>query len=388
MQNTLKFIVFPLLAFLINACDNTPSVQYGITPVSDTQACFMETGIMVFQNDMPISGVTTNQFNCVKNLANNGDQQAQWFLVNFYKNGITVRPSPTMQTYWLKKLEAGGDKEARNLLAMSYHKGIGVQKDTQKALELLEKSHSDNEIIDFSAYSYILLTSDNHKENWPIAKKLLTQSIQRNEKWAYHYLPHIYLNNIYMPRDIDRAITYFEEGISLGLTHYNVWLGLIYLSGTGVTKDYEMAEKYFEASDYSEIYNLILKDLQHHKTKPEDYIPHDQNPTVSFRIAMLYEADQDYKNAYHYYKKAALKNHFLAYKKMEELITNQLIEETSINLNKLSKVIENSKQDFLREIYLTQSFIMLLKAFKDAEDTIANQVLNYYEEAINSTSEI
>lgn len=379
-MKSLSSLRYMLLILIITACDNTNSANY--RTLSAANSCFMTTGIMTFQDGIPTSGITLEHFNCVKNLADNGDTEAQWLLVNFYKRGIFVKQSPVMSTYWIRKLAESGDITAKSLLATAYYNGEGVQKNIGKSIEIFSELYKNGNLTNPSIYNYILLTSDNPQKNWPIAKAILEEGLANNDDWAYQYLPLIYLNDFYFPQDIPLAINLFEEGIERGLTHFNVWLGLIHLSGTGVPISYDKAQKYFNQTNFVGIYNIFIEDLNSDDFSASRYQIYAQDPTASLRRGMLFEKEKDYRQAFEAYQIAAKSQNYFAYKRIEELINNKLVIAPNIDLQSFSFAMKDTKKIFIDEIIQTQSLILFLKAFANKKDPIALQLLEHYEQDI------
>lgn len=382
VMGILRFVFLVGLSILLVGCDNPPTFQMMKGKASRADSCFMSTGVKYFKDGIPISGVNAEHVACITDLANKGDTQAQWILVHFYMRGTYVEPSPARYASWLRKLSDSGDVKAKELLAVAYYNGTGVQKNVNKSVEifgeLYEKGHINNPLI----YNFALLTSNNPVQNWPIAKEILLKGLEDDEHWAYEHLPFIYLTDFYYPQDITKAMHFFEEGINRGINQFNIWLGLIYLSGNGVEQDYNKAEGYFNQTSFAEIYKLILEDVKAIRFSADRYDAYANDPMIAFRRGILFEAEGDYVKAFQAYKIAAKGNNYLAYKKIEEFINKKYVANTAVKQSRLQSEIERTREIFLNEIIVTQSIIMFLQTFAHNQDAIALELLEYYEKDI------
>lgn len=140
-------------------------------------------------------------------LAENGLAEAQRGLADCHANGWGVDKSPEIAAKWYGEAYAGRNWLAAGRLARLYAAGEGVERDLDRARELLQKAADRN---------------DGEAEG-------LLGECYENGAWGF-------------PRDVQKAFEWYRRSASAGdaCGLYNV--GRCYLEGTGVGKDAGKAE--------------------------------------------------------------------------------------------------------------------------------------------------
>ena len=160
----------------------------------------------------------TSEFGRIKELAEEGDVNAQFRLGDYYYNGCYTPTDYEKAFEWFKRASEGGHIEAMYTVGMMYLEGEIVQQDSNKALKWLKKA-AEAGYLD-----------------------------------AQYNLGVIYNKDKYdVPADSDKAIKWYiicgEQGHLEALLN----LGRIYATGQGVEKDYIKAYVWWSiAADYTD----------------------------------------------------------------------------------------------------------------------------------------
>ena len=132
----------------------------------------------------------------------------------------TKEPSLEKATQYFAKAAQKGNAEGMYNLALGLIEGAGINKDPQAGLALLEKA------ANMPAFD---------KNNIPVIGVAESQFA----------LGDYYENGIFVKRNIETAIFWYEKASENGFKTAPNNLGVLYYKGMGVKVDYEKAEKYF-----------------------------------------------------------------------------------------------------------------------------------------------
>ena len=259
----------------------------------------------------------------------------------------------------LTKLANKGHINAQELIGLLYCKGIGVQIDTDKGKQYLEKAveAGSAKAMYFLGNFYDNDTVGPQKENKQKMMHFYQMGADKGNMNAQYMVGILYQSGLYFEKDIALANHYlllstkqghskslvqiaenylkgegFERNYKMAIYYYNqvqtktasvfVRLCILCSCGIGVERDHQVAENYFQL-----LLNQKNKDVIYHyhvgrcyrkgygvkrnaELAGEYFMKSDQSEPVQFFLGEYYETfKQDFRNAYAWYKKAADKGY-------------------------------------------------------------------------------
>lgn len=235
-----------------------------------------------------------------KEAAKRGHKDAQYELGLIYYNADDMDEAVKL----FEKATKQGHKEAKMILSVCYLNGYGVEKKTERGLELLKE-----------------YTEKNNKELVEYLKK----ANEKGNMEAKVNLAVCYENGIGTQINIDRAVELYKEGAEKGHPVAQVNLGICYYNGLGVKIDIEKAvelyKKSAEQGNYLGKFNLadcyyygvvIEKDIEK-AIKLYKEVVEQGNPETEFTLGLIYyrgdEVEKNLEEAVKLFKKSSDKGY-------------------------------------------------------------------------------
>ncbi|KAK8837928.1 hypothetical protein M9Y10_035870 [Tritrichomonas musculus] len=163
-------------------------------------------------------------------------------LGNLYKFGEGVDRNIEKAIELYKKGADLNEPIAFNSLGILYNRGIGVDQDTEKSLEYFKQSADLN-----NAYGMIYMANISYtKKKFAEAKKYYELAVQQHEPEALIGLGAIYLFGSDVEQDTQMAIQYFEKAAKENNSNGYMRLADMYYNGKYVEANYQKAKEYFE----------------------------------------------------------------------------------------------------------------------------------------------
>lgn len=127
---------------------------------------------------------------------------------------------------------------AKYLLGQMYFLGARVDKDLNKFFELTLEAAKSNYIIAKNALAYAYFNGYGCKVDYEKGKKLILECIDADYGVAYYNAGVGYMQGSFgYPKDVKKAISYFQEASYQYYKSASYNLGLIYLNGNGCAKN-------------------------------------------------------------------------------------------------------------------------------------------------------
>ncbi|QDD06739.1 sel1 repeat family protein [Candidatus Methylopumilus planktonicus] len=143
--------------------------------------------------------------------ANDGDSRAQYLIGCFYYYGRRVETNHSIASNWFKKSAEQNLVDAQTILGYQYMYGDGVNKDIEKAIELLEKAQAQG-----SAYACFLLGKiyhfDSQKRNRFTASGYYVWAIEMGSTEAKRYRADMYMDTGDYKEALDLYVRALKEG--------------------------------------------------------------------------------------------------------------------------------------------------------------------------------
>ena len=152
----------------------------------------------------------------LRQLANNGDANAQFVLGSRYYGGDRVPQDYKQAVYWWTKAANQGHAEAQCILGPCYYNGEGVAQDYKQAV-----------------YWY-------------------TKAANQGYASAQYYLGVCYYNGYGVAKDYKQAVYWYTKAANQGVAEAQCALGVCYYNGAGVAKDCRQALNWFKKAKAQE----------------------------------------------------------------------------------------------------------------------------------------
>lgn len=189
--------------------------------------------------------------NYVKDLAKEGNEEAQCYLGICYEN----KYMPKEAFYWIEKSANKGNLNAEYRLGSYYQVGYGVNTNFVKALKWYRKAS----IRGYKHASYelgnIYRLGEEVNYDYTKAIKYYEKAAIQGHKEAVYEAAKMYENGLGTQKDYKKAIEYYERNALKNHLESIYALGNIYEKGIGVEKDYNIAKEYYKkaaSSDHSD----------------------------------------------------------------------------------------------------------------------------------------
>lgn len=263
-------------------------------------------------------------FQQLKNLAQQGDPDAQCQLGVMYNTGNGVKQDFKQAFKWLSKVADLNYAEAQYHLGLIFDNGYGVEQDTLKAVQWYTKAAEQGWANAQINLGFMYIKGQGVKQDYTKALTYFTQAAEQNIAIAQYNLGTMYSNGHGVNKDFEKAIVWYVKAASQGhkgaisslkylveekdnaTASFN--LGLLFEQGSGVTQDYSKAMQwYLHAIRHDNV--EALSHLKLMATKQN-------NAEAQYTLAQMYHdgryVDQDRNKSLKLYTKAANQGHIEA----------------------------------------------------------------------------
>lgn len=290
----------------------------------------------------------------LKNAADKGHTQAQYFLGVIYENGYGTEADSELALRWWRLAAGGGDVKAlhnigvlfyegrekikrnyqeaykwwslaaekdyalsaNNLGFMRYRRGKGVKKDILKAIDYFNSTEGSKEVK--ALYNMAELVRTNGRlieDHWKKAVDLYQEAAEYGNEFAMSRLGTMYKFGVGIEQDYTKAIKHLGAAANGGIASAQFELAVMYEYGLGTKQDYKKAIDLYKLADkngYKYAHNSIM--------------------FAEYKFAEKYlegkGVSKDHKKAFEFYKSAAERG----YKKSAMKLANMY--ENGIGTNK------------------------------------------------------
>ncbi|EEO27765.2 hypothetical protein OFAG_00918 [Oxalobacter formigenes HOxBLS] len=269
-----------------------------------------------------LDGQVKKAFPLLKNEAEKGDAQAQYYLAEIYEEGKSVKQDNEKALYWYRQSAEKNHALAEYKLAEAFRHGkLGLKSDRKEAFKwYLKAAENGNAAAQKTVAGYYLEGEPipkNHAEALKWFKK--AQETRKDDKELYTKIGIMYYSGLGTLRDTSEAAKWFEKAAILGDSHAQSVLAVQYYSGQGVLMHKEKAKYWAEkaAAQGNDVGEFILGMLCHYRDIPDmkqavawyKKAAEKNNEAALHALAVLYEQGngvrQDSTKAHHYYRLAA-----------------------------------------------------------------------------------
>ncbi|MBR3447790.1 MAG: sel1 repeat family protein [Oscillospiraceae bacterium] len=184
----------------------------------------------------------------LRKAAEQGNSKAQFNLAYMYEEGRGVKKDGSQAVIWYRKAAEQGDVQAQHNLGLMYKNGNGVSKDMTKAVEWLRKSAEQGTPKSQFVLAMMYKKGKDIEQNYAEALKWLNKAaLQGNDK-AQCILGYMYLTGDGVEEDMKAAAEWFRKAADQGNARAQCELGLISYDLTNGKGDFHIAFELFQKS--------------------------------------------------------------------------------------------------------------------------------------------
>ena len=181
-----------------------------------------------------------------------GDSYGYYCLGKIYQKGMGVAVDLNKAKSYYEKAVEMGDEFAMNSLGVMYMNGEGVKQDYKKALEVLQKSHFNNNAL----YNQGIIYYNGFAGPKDLAKafSLFSRAAKGADSESCLLLSKMYDLGEYVEKDDGMAFEWLNKAVERGAKGYLYNLGVFYYNGKGVEKDRAKAKELWQraATEYGD----------------------------------------------------------------------------------------------------------------------------------------
>ena len=179
-------------------------------------------------------------FSFLKSADDLGEESGAYYLGLCYEAGLGTEPSPK-KAFELYSLSEGMNDKSRFKMATCYRNGIGVQKDVDKATDILLRLARNNFVLAQTELADLYMEGNNFRSGVNWYREALETSA-----YANYRIGECYQIGRGLDKSIRQAATYYKQAYDLAQKKIGQWtddasdhycLGLCYENGRGTDKD-------------------------------------------------------------------------------------------------------------------------------------------------------
>ena len=247
-----------------------------------------ELGLQYF-NGAGVGKDLTRAFELFQKSAEQGNAPAQYHLGFMYANGTGADKDEREAVKWFSRSAAQGNAQAQNYLGLMYTYGNGVNKDEREAVKwyrlAADQGHAAAQNNLGVMYTYGRGVDKDERE----AVKWYRKAAEQGYALAQYYLGWMYASGTVVEKDDRAAMKWYRKAAEQGHEMAQNDLVMMYANGTGR----------ISIGD-SKLVGWIKKTAD------------EGNVLVQLKLGVMYEINQDEREAVKWYRKAAEKGNVLS----------------------------------------------------------------------------
>ena len=219
-----------------------------------------------------------------KQLATQGDAEAQYRLGFMYAAGQGMQQDPKEAVKWYRLAVAQGDDRAQFSLGNMYDQGHGVPQDSKQALKLYRLAALQGNVKAQFNLGITYQFGQGAPKDYKEAAKWYRLAAEQGDAEAQSNLGNMYDQGYGVSQDDNQAVKWYQLAVGQGIATAQHNLGVMYVAGRGVAQDYKEAIRLFQLAagqgDTTSQHNLGLM------YKNGDGVPKDDKEAVKwYRLA-------------------------------------------------------------------------------------------------------
>jgi TPR repeat protein len=196
-------------------------------------------------NDLYNQGQYAEAFPTFRQLAEQGQPNAQNNLGWMYFNGQIVTQDNKRAVYWYRKAAEQEYATAQNNLGWMYDNGKGVAKNGSHAAYWYKKAAEQGEVIAQNNLGQLYYKGEGVAQSYEQAFQWYKKSAKQGYIKAQYNLGQMYYEGQGVTKDYDQALAWYHKAADQGFADAQNSLGWMYQNAQGVTKDYDKAVTWY-----------------------------------------------------------------------------------------------------------------------------------------------
>lgn len=299
-----------------------------------------------------------------KNLAEQGDPDAQYALGWMYESGQGVAINLNQAIHWYKQAASQDYVTAQYVLASMYDKGTGVAANPETAVAWYLKAANQANIESQFQLGLHYQDGNGALQNDRQSFIWFGKAAEQGHLAAQLYLGKIYQTGKGVKQDYYAAVKWYEKASSQGNTSAMYHLAELYEFGHGVVQDNQRAQSLYLASAAKNFAPSAYKAGEFYENGKAGTVDFEQalkwyksaankgNKSAGYKLAVLYQngkgVERNIRIAIEWYKQAAMQNHAQAYYHLGLIYENG---EQGINVDKSKAFAYYQKAVALGDLY-------------------------------------
>ncbi|MGO9950730.1 MAG: retroviral-like aspartic protease family protein [Dissulfurispiraceae bacterium] len=190
-------------------------------------------------------GDYSTAYNEFKELAVQGNAEAQYNLGRMYIEGQGVPRNYAEATKWYRKAAEQGHAGAQHDLGMMYNSGQGVPKDDAEAARWYRKAADQGDVGAQYNLGVMYREGDGVPQDDAEAVKWFCMAAEQGNAYAQNNLGRMYERGHSLPQDYAKAVKWYRKAAEQGNAYAQYNLGMMYHEGQGLPKDDAEALSWF-----------------------------------------------------------------------------------------------------------------------------------------------
>ena len=206
---------------------------------------FLSLCLIVLFGFNALNGHCENSFEVLRDLAEEGNRYAQFFLGQAYHEGDGVPKDLTEAAKWWRKAAEQGLAMAQSSLGQAYHEGDGVPKDLTEAAKWYRKAAEQGYLDAQYSLAFLYYKGEGISKNFAEAVKWWRKAAEQGAGMAQFFLGQAYHEGDGVPKDLTEAAKWYRKAAEQGQVYAQFNLAIAYDNGEGIPKDLTEAAKWY-----------------------------------------------------------------------------------------------------------------------------------------------
>lgn len=194
----------------------------------------------------------------LKKAAERGDTESMFYLGTLYS--VAGEFKDEKQAFkWITMAAQKDHIPAFRQLGVFYRSGFGVERNTQKAVDLLTQASEKGDVSSLEILADIYKSGEfNGKKDYEKSRECLFTAALKGSKKALLMTAELYLNGEGVKKDIDKGVSLMKQASEKGVLEADLNLGDMYTLGNEIKQDFPAAySHYMKAAEAGNKYGMF-----------------------------------------------------------------------------------------------------------------------------------
>jgi len=188
--------------------------------------------LLLLENYYNRNGINNKEiFKLYKKAAEQGDEDAQYWLGRMYYDGKGVAQNYEEAFKWHKKAAEQGDKYSQNRLGSMYYDGKGVSQNYEEAFKWYKKSAEQGDKYSQNRLGFMYYAGKGIVQDYQEAFKWYKKAAEQGDKYSQYLIGHMYYKGEGVTQNNEEAFKWYKKAAEQGYEIAQYWLGNMYYNG-------------------------------------------------------------------------------------------------------------------------------------------------------------